>query len=692
MRTWFQFGCVAALALTLSPLTAGGASRVDTLVKDLQAKDPKTRLAAAQSLGEMGSAARKAVPALVSAASAKNADLALRHEAIQSLGRIGSATAVPALTTALDDSAGIIRYSAIQSLGMIGPESKGAVPQLEKLLKADEPYLQMAAAGALARIASNPAVIEREVVPALMGVLLKGAAAEKVEASVALSHIGPAALSAVTKALGTAEPEVAVHLCDVAGQMGPAAAAATPELFKLLASKSADVAAHAAQAVGAIGANPDAAVPALTRLLKSETAAVRVHAVLALGQFGEDAKSSVPAVTALLADPDETVQRASAKALGTIGPSAAAAIPQLIKALHAKSGAVTVHAADALARIGPAAVPALISVLGEEDLRGLAAMILGDLGSAAKPAVPALLEAARDSRLEVRREAYLALAAIGPDAIEAKSELLKTLAEKGNPGQVGAAYALVKMSAREAIPELRKHAGGPVPEGQPERMLQAVSAWGLLQFNPDDKEIVALAMPKIIAMLQSPVTVARREGANALAMLGSRAAEAIPALLKALPDEEAEVRADVLHALGEIGLKDAKAVAAVIPLLHDESPEVRVAASVALGRAGAAAAGAVPLLQQAVEDGSPMEQTVAVWALLKIAPTPELKKRAVPLLTAALSHPNPLARREAALTLGNLGADAKSAVAALKEAATDDPDQTAREAAAAALARVNATK
>src|SRR5205085_171038 len=79
-------------------------------------------------------------------------------------------------------------------------------------------------------------------------------------------------------------------------------------------------------------------------------------------------------------------------------------------------------AEPALVRMGPAALPALEAALENPDaqVRGAAAGVLGDLGPAAAPAVPALAKrlAAPDHK-EMRQAAAVALGQIGPAAREA---------------------------------------------------------------------------------------------------------------------------------------------------------------------------------------------------------------------------------------------------------------------------------
>jgi len=100
-------------------------------------------------------------------------------------------------------------------------------------------------------------------------------------------------------------------------------------------------------------------------------------------------------------------------------------------------------------------VAELIEQLKDEEVgrRMQAADGLGDLGAAAKSAVPALIGALNDEDILVRRDASYALGSIGPDALPALIEALKSPHENVRRGSV---HALGRMgpAARDALPAL----------------------------------------------------------------------------------------------------------------------------------------------------------------------------------------------------------------------------------------------
>jgi tRNA A-37 threonylcarbamoyl transferase component Bud32 len=126
-------------------------------------QDPKSRWMAVVAVGEMGSAAREAIPALIEAL--EDEDVAIRWDAAKALGKMGPAAAgaVPALAAVIhQQSDAIVRQYAVAALGRIGPPAKAAVPALIGALKERASHLDEQAGDALVSIgpAAVPALIE----------------------------------------------------------------------------------------------------------------------------------------------------------------------------------------------------------------------------------------------------------------------------------------------------------------------------------------------------------------------------------------------------------------------------------------------------------------------------------------------------------------------------------------------------
>jgi HEAT repeat protein len=89
-------------------------------------------------------------------------------------------------------------------------------------------------------------------------------------------------------------------------------------------------------------------------------------------------------------------------------------VPALIKALKDVEPRVRDGATTALANLGSDAVADLIDALADKDkaVRTRAAMVLGQMGSAGRSAIPALIKALEDDDADVRGYAVRALAAV----------------------------------------------------------------------------------------------------------------------------------------------------------------------------------------------------------------------------------------------------------------------------------------
>ena len=133
-------------------LSAIGRPAVPHMVELLDENDWWVRAAAADVLGDLGTAASDTVPHLTRALD-DEAEW-VRRNAVEALGNIGpaAAEAVPALSCRLRDCESWIRHNAALSLAKIGPAAAEAVPALRKNIDDEDRYARANAAVALERI------------------------------------------------------------------------------------------------------------------------------------------------------------------------------------------------------------------------------------------------------------------------------------------------------------------------------------------------------------------------------------------------------------------------------------------------------------------------------------------------------------------------------------------------------------
>jgi HEAT repeat protein len=167
---------------------------------------------------------------------------------------------------------------------------------------------------------------------------------------------------------------------------------------------------------------------------------------------------------------------------------------------------------------------------------------------------------------------------------------------------------------------------------------------------------------------------------------------ALPDLVAALADADEACATEAAVALAEIGAGAAAAVPDLQKLLADAVPAgMRYTAAYALGRIGTPAKAALPRLLELSKSDDEILATVAVWAALKIDPADSgLVETAVPMLRKALRGDRDMVRLEAAVSLGDIGKAAASAVPILELVAEEDSVPSVRAAAAEALAKISA--
>jgi HEAT repeat protein len=131
--------------------------------------------------------------------------------------------------------------------------------------------------------------------------------------------------------------------------------------------------------------------------------------------------------------------------------------------------------------------------------------------------------------------------------------------------------------------------------------------------------------------------------------------------VEALASPERYVRREIVWALGQFGPETWKAaVPALVLALGDPDRKVCQGAIHSLGMMGRAAEPAIPALMVHVRNSHFLFSRLAAWALARIGPA------AVPALVETLWAKDLFVRYEAMWSLGQMGAEARHAVPALR--------------------------
>jgi HEAT repeat protein len=294
----------------------------------------------------------------------------------------------------------------------------------------------------------------------------------------------------------------------------------------------------------------------------------------------------------------------------------------------------------------------------QEEARIAAAEVLGQLGPEAVAAVPTLAEALRDESGLVRVRAAGAILRIISDHRAAGPALVEALASPA---------ADVRRAAIDAIAGVLDACSPPSKAGtrSPEEVREV-----LARFGPASARVV----PALAAALEDRDPATRAAAAELLGALGAPARESAPALIAALGDREAAVRATVASALGQAGAGVRAVVPALLKALKDPDPGVRGGAEQSLRdrfRFARDPVGEdpdarddVPALVAGLGDGDARVRAVAAYNLWQIG-RPRAAA-ATPALAAALEDPNESVRLYAAAALVVQEPENRAALAALE--------------------------
>jgi HEAT repeat protein len=475
----------------LRSLGPGAARALPSMIQALNSKHDLVVMNALNVIASLGPAGKDALPVIRKKMAAGEHQLVRTH-AIASVAalRQEAAPAVPELTTTLEEKDAGLRRAAAQALGEIGARSKPAVSSLIGALRDDDQTVALAAAHALARIA-------------------------------------PAATAALIPLIK--ERRVARWAVLIISEAGAAAAPAVPALRGALADADDDFARDIIQALGNIGPDASEAVPDLIKIAEDEESNLRQAAVLALGNIR--ARDAVPILRELVSRED--VKRSDSKTKGK------QEVPE-------KNANLSLAAAGALVLIEnpdnddrlQLALPKLINALSDKSvtIRREAAVALRQIGPAAEPAVPALLQGLNDPNPAVCSDCLWALTAVAGEtsAPEIVPEILRLLNSPIPQVRYTACYAAGTLgpSAAAAVPTLEKDLH------DMDQFRQLVAAWALIRIAPEAPQVREECLDPLIRGLNSPASSVRAEAAATLGLMGADAKRAVPALTELSEDRD----------------------------------------------------------------------------------------------------------------------------------------------------------
>jgi HEAT repeat protein len=528
--------------------SVGSKDTLPVLRKLLDDPSPQVRVAAASAIWQLDRQEGMTLPVIMRLSGDRYGN---RGQMIASEISFRSKRALmPGLVAALKDEDPITRQQAVRTIGWFGPDASAAQGLLS--LKHDSTEIWKSALEALGR--TPKLSITNEGVQILVEALADKDPGIRWGAAMALRFAQDQARSA-GPALGAmlqyaAEPRfremAAIALGEIRTQ--------SPEAVNALAhsvqhDESLSVRFLAARAIEKIGSPARSAAGSLVAALKEnqvaqmsrsgDPAALRSAAAQALGAIGPEG-GVIPALDAALkGDPASNVRASAARSLGKMGRSAVQTIGTLTAALNDDDPLIRTAAAEALLRIDPRntkAIPTLTALLKNPQSAWAAASALEALGPAAKGAVSALIDAAKENP-GFRSVMFQALGSIGSDGKDAVPMLVLELK---NPAPTS--------SFATSAPTSSFATRAPADQTRDPGMYRTNAARALWQITHKSE----LALPALVELSKDKSQVVRKSVAQGLGQMGPVALSALPVVRELLEDNDWEVREAAAAALRQI--------------------------------------------------------------------------------------------------------------------------------------------
>ncbi len=377
---------------------------IRTYLKRLKSDQDDTVDRALQAIAEIGG---PGVPYIIEAW--EKSDTETRYKLCKALYLIGPAAkeAVPLLSKALDDLDEKMISHAAEALSGIGPASSPAVPRLTALMRASDTSTQVNILRALGRIGPDAA-------PAI-SVVMEAVDRERTRefAIQALSNMGPQVTEKMKEWLRSPNPTHMLAACEVLG----GGKSDDPTILTLLTQafeeKDPQIRIAAVRAISNSGAGALQVIDKLIDALSDKNDEVRRALIITLAELSLNEKAQ-PALINATSHRNARVREGIIQVISRSASLRDSAIPKLIFILADSDVYVRLAAINALTSCGEMIIPQMIQQLRSAEVtrRFGGARVLGNLGAAARKALPELRKLQSDRDSLVREEANKAITKI----------------------------------------------------------------------------------------------------------------------------------------------------------------------------------------------------------------------------------------------------------------------------------------
>jgi HEAT repeat protein len=412
---------------------------------------------------------------------------------------------------------------------------------------------------------------------------------------------------------------------------------------------------------------------ALLRRLRSADAMERTKAAYGLSRLRPREHRAIAPLTEMLFDTNAEARAAAAEALNNIMGSNGRRKSEFDEA-----------------EIGPVKA-ALASVLGDRDpaARLAIARTLGFLGTEPKVIVPTLLEFAKDTDPQTRRDAVSILGAYVRRSEPAMAAVFDAIDDANSEVR---SIALDELAYVAVVPNVvAEPLLGRIKDAIASRSadtdqnVRQSAVWALVRIGRRTKT----EDPRIIRFLSDPDLQVRLSAWDSLTTFqpSKRSPEFVPSLERILRDSEASVRQTAALKLGRFGLQAESVLPSLRASLDDPDHTVRLAAADSIEAIEKDIqkfrSETLPPIITELTDADPIVRALAASRIEDFGPR---ASDAVPALVKCLADREADVRRASASALGQLGPGAAVAVPSLTNLVESDSDERVRQTATIARA------
>jgi HEAT repeat protein len=652
--------------------------------------------------------------------------------------------AIPALRRALEDKSPMFRESVLVAICRIEP---GRIAEMTPTAIRLSNWQSSSPHEVIRTLQTRAG----EVTPVLVQGLKDPDPQYRLRAGFLLMNLGPAARPAVPElrvALENKEPMVRILAAITLARINPQTEGLVPVLKDGLAFNDLAVREQVFSAIQQLGPAARELVPDLVRAMKDKRLGqLRSSAAFALQSTRPEAEVMEPLFAALVKDSDPQVRDVGLRCLSQISLKDRGLLTTLLDMLHDDpNGSQQHNLTDVIRRFGPAASEELAKRLNDKDpmVRNAFLNLYLGMGGVNQDELYSLLDRAmKDDAPNIRLTAasrLMRMGRISNTAAEQVLPLVKQCLASSDLQLRRQAIGVLAQTAQSSTPrnapaEIRRKGPPETPRNAPAEVISLlveqakakdadarVDAIGALtSIQPKEAESLLIqALKDKDARVRSAVV--QRFGHQ----LG-RMKEAVPALIELLKRKDDRIIGQVIDGLSQAGRNDSVAIAALIEYYRklNLSSYMRAYVLSAIVQCGANAKDVVPLCIEALKDEDDNLVQTAVRTLIQLDPANkmlvsalvdvhgrerDLDRRigqmrpsdrnqkplggpAVKELSEILANEKDADRRVgAAIILGTMVQDAKSAEDALKNALKDADPRVRLHAAHAYLVVTNETR